>query len=98
MYTARLLRHYNIHDHALSRPETEPRLSLLPTCLTALGGLDPTWRKRIHLGGREGGSGEGGREAGREGKGRKGGGEGGEREGGGREGGREAGRVGEGRN
>ena len=41
--------------------ETDPRLSLLPTCLTALGGIDPTWRKRIHLGEREGES-EGGRE------------------------------------
>ena len=32
--------------------ETDPQLSLLPTCFTALGGIDPTWRKRIHLGGR----------------------------------------------
>ena len=36
--------------------ETDPRLSLLPTRLTTLGGTDPTWRKRVHLGGREGGS------------------------------------------
>ena len=45
--------------------ETDPRLSLLPTCLTALGGVDPTWRRRIHLGGREGSR---RREGGREGE------------------------------
>ena len=45
--------------------ETDPRLSLLPTRLTALGGTDPTWRKRVHLRGRERER-EGGRERGRE--------------------------------
>ena len=75
--------------------ETDPRLSLLPTCLTALGGLDPTWRKRIHLGGREGGRGEGEREGGRWG-GRGEGKEGSIEKGGGREGSRrrEGGRKG----
>ena len=59
--------------------ETDPRLSLLPTCLIALGGIDPTLRKRTHLGGREGGRewvSEGGSKGGREGGG-EGGGEGG---------------------
>ena len=71
--------------------ETDPRLSLLPTCLTALGGVDPTLRKRIHLGEGERGRREGGRgEGGREGRGREGGGKGGGREGG-RKGGREGG-------
>ena len=49
---------------------TDPRLSLFPTCLTALGGLDPTWRKRIHLGGREGAREEGREETGKK-KGRE---------------------------
>ena len=36
--------------------ETDPRLSLFPARLTTLGGVDATWRKRVHLrGGREGG-------------------------------------------
>ena len=72
--------------------ETDPRLSLLPTCLTALGGIDSTWRKRIHLGGRKGGRDQGGeREGGKE---REGGREGGRK--GGREGGGEREREGKG--